>query len=108
MLGGPQGLLQYLLLQDNTYEKLAKANAQAINGLQPKISVWNTGPESSSAGGVDALGPIRGLLQGLPPLLQTVREQTGIEPPAWLARMPELKGLEGVGRKEVNGIADGH
>lgn len=43
VFGGPQGLLQYLMLQNNTYEKLALANAQAINGLQPKISVWNTG-----------------------------------------------------------------
>ena len=93
------------MLQDNTYEKLAKANAQAINGLQPKISVWNTGPESGGA--ADALAPIKGLLQGLPPLLQTVREQTGIEPPAWLARMPEQKGLEGVGGKGVNGVVEG-
>ncbi|KAL8739655.1 MAG: hypothetical protein Q9184_008577, partial [Pyrenodesmia sp. 2 TL-2023] len=38
VLGGPQGLLQYMMLQNNTYEKLAKANAQAINGLQPKIT----------------------------------------------------------------------
>jgi len=33
VLGGPQGLIQYMMLQNNTYEKLAKANAQAINGL---------------------------------------------------------------------------
>lgn len=43
VLGGPQGFLQYMMIQNNTYEKLAKANGQAINGLQPKISVWNTG-----------------------------------------------------------------
>ena len=43
VLGGPQGFLQYMMIQNNTYEKLAKANGQAINGLQPKITVWNTG-----------------------------------------------------------------
>lgn len=43
VLGGPQALLQYLMLQNNTYQKLAEANAQAINGLEPKITVWNTG-----------------------------------------------------------------
>lgn len=43
VMGGPQGLLQYLMLQDHTYEKLARANAQAIQGLNPKITVWNTG-----------------------------------------------------------------
>lgn len=46
VMGGPQGLLQYLMLQDNTYEKLAQANAQAIQGLQPKITVWNTSKDS--------------------------------------------------------------
>lgn len=46
VMGGPQGLLQYLMLQDKTYEKLAMANAQAIQGLQPKITVWNTGKRS--------------------------------------------------------------
>lgn len=43
VLGGPQGFLQYMMIQNNTYEKLAKANGEAINGLQPKITVWNTG-----------------------------------------------------------------
>ena len=39
ILGGPQGLLQYMMLEKNTHEKLANANALAINGLQPKITV---------------------------------------------------------------------
>jgi flotillin len=43
VLGGPQGLLQYLMIQNNTYQNLATANAKAIAGLQPKITVWNTG-----------------------------------------------------------------
>ena len=84
VLGGPQGLLQYMMLQSNTYEKLAKANAQAINGLQPKITVWNTGDQ---AGGEDMGRPIRNILQSLPPLLSTINEQTGIAPPSWLAQM---------------------
>lgn len=84
VLGGPQGLLQYMMLQNNTYEKLAKANAQAINGLQPKITVWNTGENAS---GSDSTAPIRNILQSLPPLLSTINEQTGIAPPSWLAQM---------------------
>jgi len=101
VLGGPSGyvdpsplihqastnvcrLMQYLMLQNNTYEKLAKANATAINGLQPKITVWNTGEGASS----DSTAPIRNLLQSLPPLLSTINEQTGIAPPSWLAQMP--------------------
>ena len=101
VLGGPQGygshhesllavvaylcrLLQYMMLQHNTYEKLANANAKAINGLQPKISIWNTGEGSSS----DSSAPVRNLMQNLPPLLATINEQTGIAPPSWLAQMP--------------------
>lgn len=101
VLGGPSGyanpspiihqastnlcrLMQYIMLQNNTYEKLAKANATAINGLQPKITVWNTGEGAAS----DSTAPIRNLLQSLPPLLSTINDQTGIAPPSWLAQMP--------------------
>ena len=75
VLGGPQGLLQYMMLQNNTYEKLATANAKAINGLQPKITVWNTGADSGAA---DSTAPIRNLFQSLPPLLSTINEQVSI------------------------------
>ena len=83
VMGGPQGLMQFLMLQNGTYEKLAAQNAKAVSGLQPKISVWNTGE-----GNADTGAPIRNLMQSLPPLLQTVQEQTGIQPPSWLATMP--------------------
>ena len=46
VFGGPQGFLQYLMIQSGTYERLAKANGAAISGLQPKITVWNTGKVS--------------------------------------------------------------
>ncbi|KAL9105171.1 MAG: hypothetical protein Q9227_009595 [Pyrenula ochraceoflavens] len=91
VMGGPQGLLQYLMLQTNTYEKLALANGKAINGLQPKITVWNTGAAGDAA---DSSAPIRNLFQSLPPLLSTINEQTGIKPPSWLASMPDGKGGE--------------
>lgn len=85
ILGGPQGLLQYMMLQNGTYEKLANANAAAINGLQPKITVWNTGDGAGSSN--DGTGAIRNIMQSLPPLLSTINEQTGISPPSWLAQM---------------------
>ncbi|KAL8800989.1 MAG: hypothetical protein Q9182_004781 [Xanthomendoza sp. 2 TL-2023] len=85
VLGGPEGLLQYMMIHYNVYEKLAKANAQAINGLQPKITVWNTG--ESAGGSSDGTAPIRNILQSLPPLLSTINDQTGIAPPTWLAKM---------------------
>lgn len=88
VLGGPQGLMQYLMLQNNTYERLANANAQAIKGLQPKINVWNTGAQGDGAM-ADPTAPIRNLFQSLPPLLSTIHDQTGMAPPSWLAQMPQ-------------------
>ena len=87
VLGGPQGLLQYIMLERNTHEKLALANARALNGLQPKITVWNTGDQSGSGTGGEGVGTIKNIMQNLPPLLSTITEQTGIQPPGWLAKM---------------------
>ena len=99
VMGGPQGLLQFLMLQQGTYEKLAAQNAKAVSGLQPKISVWNTG----EGGAADAGAPIRNLMQSLPPLLQTVQEQTGIQPPSWLASMPPQQGQQQQQQGEASG-----
>ena len=85
VLGGPQGLLQYMMLERNTHEKLANANAKAINGLSPKITVWNTGEGSSSPN--DGTAVMRNVMQSLPPLFSTINDQAGIAPPSWLAQM---------------------
>ena len=111
--GGPQGLLQYMMLQNNTYEKLARQNAAAVQGLQPKITVWNTGDGAGSSNGGDAMaGSIRNLFQSLPPLLSTINEQTGIAPPSWLAKMPENEQhalmKQEPGKGVVNGTGKGH
>lgn len=86
--GGSDGLLKYLMIERGVYSDLAKQSAAAVQGLQPKINVWNTGGggEGSSAG--DPMAPIRGLFTGLPPMLAAVHEQTGMAPPAWMMQMP--------------------
>lgn len=86
VLGGPAGLIQWMMLERGTYENLARQNACAIQGLQPKINVWNTGSNAESA---DSMAPIRNLFQSLPPLLSTIQDQTGMMPPSWLAQMPQ-------------------
>lgn len=88
VLGGPQGLMQYLMLTNGVYERLAEANGKAIKGLQPKINVWNTGSGGDGAM-ADPSAPIRNLFQSLPPLLSTIHDQTGMAPPSWLAQMPQ-------------------
>ncbi|EEH37129.1 flotillin domain-containing protein [Paracoccidioides lutzii Pb01] len=85
VFGGPQGFLQYLMIQNNTYEALARANGEAIRGLEPKITVWNTGSGEASQ---DTTAPIRNLMQCLPPLFSTIHEQTGIVPPSWMVQLP--------------------
>lgn len=105
VLGGPQGLLQFMMLEKNTHEKLALANAQAINGLQPKITAWSTGEGSAN----DGTNAIRNLMQSLPPLFSTINEQTGIAPPSWLAQMGtgpqalEMSSNTDNGKAKVNG-----
>lgn len=81
--GGPQGLLQYMMIQHNIHEKLALANAKAIQGLNPKFTIWNTGTAGGEGGAGDPMASIRNIMQNLPPLLTTINEQTGIQPPNW-------------------------
>jgi flotillin len=83
--GDSNATIQYFMLEKGLYLELAKANAEAIRGLEPKITVWNTG-----SGDFDAAKPIRDIFQSLPPLLSTINDQTGIQAPSWLADMSKL------------------
>ncbi|KAJ3319375.1 hypothetical protein HDU93_003705 [Gonapodya sp. JEL0774] len=104
--GDSKAVLQYLMLERGLFTELAKANAEAIRGLQPKITVWNTGEQSGAGGslGGSPAGAIRDVFQMLPPLLTTIQEQTGVSPPDWLAKMPQ-GGAAGVGKGAVNGVS---
>ncbi|GAP83885.2 putative flotillin domain-containing protein [Rosellinia necatrix] len=86
--GGPDNLLRYMMIEKGTYIELAKANAAAVQGMQPKISVWNTGSESGSGAGgsgsgQDSAATMRNIYQLLPPLMSTIHDQTGITLPEW-------------------------
>jgi len=88
--GGPAGLIQYLMIEKGVYTDLAKANADAVRGLNPKMTIWNTGAQAGSEGGHGAEGTgmggadsIRNMYQMLPPLMSTINEQTGIVLPEW-------------------------
>lgn len=105
--GGPAGLLQYMMIEKGTYVELAKANATAIHGLQPKISVWNTGAQAGTEGGSggSSTDAMRNIYQMLPPLMTTINEQTGITLPEWqfgrlAGQMSEAERAQG---KVING-----
>jgi flotillin len=62
-LGGPAGLLQWLMIEKGVYTNLAQANADAVRGMNPKMTIWNTGSqagggpagEGSAMGGIDSI-----------------------------------------------------
>ncbi|KAK6912266.1 Band 7 domain, partial [Dillenia turbinata] len=93
-LGGNYGALRdFLMINGGVFQEMARINAQAVNGLQPKISIWSTDAGSVS-GDADAMQAtavkeIAGVYGMLPPLLKTVQEQTGMLPPAWMGTLTD-------------------
>lgn len=77
--GDSRALLSYTMLEKGIYEKLAQANADAIKGLNPKITVW-TGDADKSMDTIKQLG------KGLIPMLDTIHEQTGYKLPEWVVK----------------------
>ncbi|XP_031480755.1 flotillin-like protein 4 [Nymphaea colorata] len=96
-LGGDyMALRDYIMIKEGVYQEIAKTNAQAVNGLNPKISVWNNGSEGvgSGDGGAapTAMKQIAGVYKMLPPLFETVHEQTGMLPPTWMGSLKDDRG----------------
>ena len=78
--------MQYLMIKGGLYTELAKENAKALTGLNPKITVWNTGP------GMDnSMKPVADLFKTLPPLISTIEEQTGVTMPSWMPSIHNKK-----------------
>lgn len=93
-LGGDYAALRdYMMVTAGTYQEIAKINAEAVRGLQPKISIWTNGGDGggAEAGGGGASGggmkEISGVYKMLPPLFSTVHEQTGMLPPPWMGTL---------------------
>jgi flotillin len=97
--GNYHALRDYLMIDGGLYQEMARINAGAVSGMQPKISIWTNGSDGGSgAGGVDLAGgpsggaamqQVAGVYKMLPPLLSTVHEQTGMLPPAWMGALPK-------------------
>lgn len=88
--GDYSALRDYLMINGGVYQDIAKINAEAVRGLQPKLSIWNTENGQSGDGSTSgAMNEVAGLYKMLPPLFDTVHEQTGMRPPAWMGTLPE-------------------
>jgi flotillin len=75
--GNTQALISYTMIEKNVYEKLAESNAKAIQGLNPKITVWTHDPNQ-------AMNTIQNLSKAVIPMLDTIAEQTDYKLPDWL------------------------
>ncbi|VAH16466.1 unnamed protein product [Triticum turgidum subsp. durum] len=95
--GNYYALRDYLMIDGGMYTEMASINAGAVNGMQPKISIWSNGGGADGAAanagkeaaGGSALQQVAGVYKMLPPLLSTVHEQTGMLPPAWMGALPK-------------------
>ncbi|PRQ39475.1 putative Band 7 domain, Flotillin family [Rosa chinensis] len=85
--GDYQAARDYMMINGGMFSAIARINADAVKGLQPRISIWTNGGEAADGGagaGNAAMKEIAGLYKTLPPLLQTVQDQTGMQPPSWM------------------------
>lgn len=92
--GNYHALRDYAMIDGGLYQEMARINAGAVSGMQPKISIWSNGGAdgaTNTAGevGAGALQQVSGVYKMLPPLLSTVHEQTGMLPPAWMGELPK-------------------
>lgn len=81
----------YLMINGGMFQEIAKINAEAVRGLEPKISIWTNGGDNSGGITEGAMGmkEVAGVYKMLPPLFKTVHEQTGMLPPAWMGVLPD-------------------
>ncbi|KAK6119721.1 hypothetical protein DH2020_046540 [Rehmannia glutinosa] len=84
--GNYAALRDYLMISGGMYQEVAKINAEAVRGLQPKISIWTSGGQE---GGDGAMKEVAGVYKMLPPLFKTVHEQTGMLPPVWMGSLTD-------------------
>jgi flotillin len=89
-LGGDYNKLRdYMMIHNGLFKDIARINADAIKGLKPNLSIW-TGGDLAAGGGASggAMKEMASVYKMLPPLFQTVQEQTGMQPPSWLGTLP--------------------
>jgi flotillin len=68
----------YLGLNADLYPQLASKVADAVQGLNPKIHIWNTGPKSEN----NVASPILDLLKGFGPVLDGISDD--VQLPSWM------------------------
>lgn len=86
--GNYAAMRDFMMINSGMFQEIAKINAEAMRGLQPKISIWtNGGGEGGDGGANGAMKEVAGVYKMLPPLFKTVHEQTGMSPPTWMGTL---------------------
>ncbi len=67
-----KALLRYLFLERGLYDELSRTNAEAIKGLEPNITVWNSQENGS------AFEAVRDVYQNIPPLFSVINQQINL------------------------------
>ncbi|AYV85614.1 MAG: hypothetical protein Satyrvirus26_3 [Satyrvirus sp.] len=62
--------------KDGLFTVLAEKQASAVQGMQPKINIWNTGNQTGNY-----MDVITGIVKALPPLADAIQQQTDIRLP---------------------------
>lgn len=76
----PEMVKFFMAVDKNVFVDLAQKTADAVQGMAPKINIWNTGTSNDS----NPLATIKELFTSLPPMLDAVQSQTNIKMPGWL------------------------
>ncbi|KAI5355162.1 hypothetical protein L3X38_008057 [Prunus dulcis] len=84
--GNYAAMRDFMMINGSIFPEIAKINADAVCGLQPKISIWTNGGGEGGRNG--AMKEVAGVYKMLPPLFKTVHDQTGMLPPAWMGTLP--------------------
>jgi len=74
--GDVDGLNRYVMIRDNLLPVLAEQQAKAMQGLNPRISVWNTGSNSTGSNFSQIVGDV--FRTGMP-LFDGIKQQTGYD-----------------------------
>ena len=70
------------MIEKGTYEKLAQTSADAVRGLNPKITIWTHDPAVMNS-------TINSLGKNIIPMLDIIKDQTGYSVPDWIVKSPK-------------------
>jgi flotillin len=82
--GNPDLAKFYLGLKDRLYQDIAEQQAAAFKGMNPQVSIWNTGSGADSS-------PFDGLVKGfqtMAPVVDGLQKHSGLKLPFWNGSPP--------------------